>query len=213
MATLFVDTIKSIGAVPDGDNPDASITFWKSKGSPTAASDAAKVESTSVDSASRHRRATMSDNIRTLPASELLKGSPPQVQGAFAKMETRLNEEILKRRDTEFIAKVKDTRGLVALLGDPDEIGPALRELDDANPEAFGKVFDALQTAATRLDVAQVLSLEKGRSSGEGADPISQRDAWITKQRDAGDARTDAELAADFWQSNPAQRDALREGK
>ena len=116
--------------------------------------------------------------------------------------------EVTKRRDTEFIAKLRKD-DLEGLLGDAEEVGPVLRELDDAAPDAFGKIYPALVAAGQRTGE---FFKEIGASEGD-ADPTAQRDAWVSKQKQDGSERTVADLRTDFWKAHPDAVAAERENK
>jgi hypothetical protein len=126
----------------------------------------------------------------------------------------KANDELAKikaeARDAEFVKRVADD-GLDVLLGKAEEIGPALRELADAAPDAFDSVYKNMHAAAQRVDLADVLG-EIGEDQGE-TDPLSKRDAWVQKMRKDGDSRTAATLRTEFWDLHPDERDALRENK
>jgi len=133
-----------------------------------------------------------SDEVQTLIA---------KLRDDNAKQAEDLAVEIAKRRDTEFVAKVRKDE-LEVLLGNAEETGPVLRELSDAAPEAFGKIYPALVAAAQR---AGGFFKELGANDGE-SDPTSQRDVWVAKQKQDGSDKTDAQLRAAYWD---AHRDAV----
>ena len=117
-----------------------------------------------------------------------------------------LGVEVAKRRDTEFVNRVQKDN-LVGLLGNADEVGPVLRVLADGAPEAFDKIYPAFVAAAQRTEP---FLTELGTSEGD-ADPTTQRDAWVSKQKQDGSEKTAAQLRTDFWVAHPdavaAERD------
>lgn len=128
----------------------------------------------------------------------------------LAKARAELAEVELAKRDAEFVKRVSDDE-LEVLLGKADEVGPVLRELADAAPDAFDSLYKNMQAAAQRVDLAGTLA-EIGEDQGE-IDPLAKRDAWVSKMRKDGDSRSVATLRTDFWETHPDERAALRESK
>lgn len=196
MSTLIVDEIVSVGAVDTGDNPKANILFWKKRGKESAI-----VASASADSAGLPEEQGMPLDIE--------KASPEQLRGLVVKQREQLAAEFAKRRDAEFIAKVKDTAGLETLLGGKaEDLGPALRRLDDAAPDAFAQVWEPLAAAAAKFTKSALL---KELGGSDTLNPDTAKAAYIAKKKEAGDTRPDSELAAEFWRENPDMRLRSRE--
>lgn len=139
---------------------------------------------------------------------DIAKNAPDEVRDLIAKQQARIAEqeealhlEITKRRDTEFVAKVREDR-MDILLGKAEESGPLLRRLADADPEAFNAVYGSMLAAAQRVDLAKAIA-EFGENRGEGSDPHARKQAYVAKRREAGDERTIAEIESEFWKQNP----------
>ncbi len=150
-------------------------------------------------------------------ADDPIAKASEEVQSLIAKQREELEAtqiELSKartaQRDAEFVKRVADD-GLDVLLGKAEEVGPVLRELADAAPDAFDSVYKNMQAAAQRVDLGAALG-EIGEDQGE-TDPISKRDAWVIKMRKDGDARSVATLRTEFWELHPDERTALRESK
>ena len=138
-----------------------------------------------------------------------------EVQTLIAKQREQLDEqaealqvEVAKRRDTEFIAKVRSDN-LEGLLGNADEVGPVLRTIADASPDAFEKLYAPILAAVQRVKLAKAFE-ELGSNDGD-TDPIARQTAWVSKQKQDGTDRTDSQLRVDFWAAHPdavaAERD------
>ncbi len=235
---LLVKEITMVSAVDAGDNPDADIVLFKSHGSAesaeqtqgdgmsddiTAISDEPTVEDLqkSLDEAAAKIEALEATVTELTPVEDPIEvdveKASDEVQALIAKQRdqldeqaTRLEVEVTKRRDTEFISKVREDN-LEVLLGLPEKVGPVLRELDDLAPEAFGKIYKPLLAAAQRAELASVLK-ELGANDGS-IDPQAQKAAWVSKQKQDGSDKTDAELANAFWAAHPDAVKAERENK
>ncbi len=143
--------------------------------------------------------AKASDEVQTLIA-KLREDNDLQAEA--------LRVEVAKRRDQDFVNQVQKDN-LVGLLGNAEEVGPVMRVLADAAPEAFEKIYPAFVAAAQRTEP---FLTELGASEGD-ADPTAQRDAWVSKQKQEGSERDVADLRTDFWKAHPDAVAAERENK
>jgi len=231
--SLYVEEIVSIGAVDAGDNPEADITFWKrhprsrdtadTKEQDMAELDLSGLPEETVDAINKHVAALETERDEALaalpeedPAEKAVADASDEVKELIAKQRAdlaaqsdALDTEIAKRRDTEFIAKTRADK-LEVLLGKAEDVGPLLRRLDDADPEAFKAVYQAIATAAQRDDLAKMFT-ELGSNDGEKADYEGQRDAWVAKQRKDGSDDTVIELRKQFVERHPDLVAASRE--
>ena len=179
---LHVTDIVSIGAVDKGDNPESWITMFKRKKAnavsveQTQRDDMTFDVSALPDEAQEHIAKLVADGEALTaaiaaqeakiveltpvedPAETEIEKASDEVQALIAKQREQLDEqaeslkvEVAKRRDTEFIAKIQKDN-LVELLGKAEEVGPVLRELSDAAPEAFDKIYPAFVAAAQRTE-------------------------------------------------------------
>jgi len=100
--------------------------------------------------------------------------------------------------DTEFIAKARAYDG----LGDPDEIGPALRRLTESAPEdaaLFVKAFDAAMEQAATGDLYTELGHEVHKSTD-----IDEQVAEIAKSYQTANPELSSEEARSMaWENNP----------
>ena len=232
--TLFIKDIESVGAVDRGDNPEADILFWKRReatvtpdGGETKGPvmvdgfDLTGLPAETAEALSAHIEKLAAERdaaLAALPEEESVeKALDPDTADLIAKFQADLAEkdEALKvekalRRDTESVAKVRQD-GLETLLGKAEEVGPVLRTLEDAAPEAYASLYGNLVAAAQRVDLAKALG-ELGENKGETT-PEELRDAWVKKQI-ASDPNADIhKLRAQFWTLNPDLVAESREGK
>lgn len=223
--TLFVKDIVSIGAVDAGDNPEAEIVFWKRRKKQTASSGETKETSmigsfdlTGLPDETRDGliaefeklQAERDAAIAAVPPAEepIEKAIDPELADLVAKHQAELAEkdaelqvEIVKRRDAETVLKVRED-GLEDLLGPAETVGPQLRTLQDAAPDAFATVYGNLLAAAQRVDLSKAFE-EIGASEGE-VDAIAKRDAYVAKRRADGDYTSDIyKLRKEFWEAHP----------
>jgi hypothetical protein len=219
MKRLFVRSLKSIGAVDEGDNPGADIVFYKRKEGPAGTSQSASADS--VDPVEENRMTE--EVIETVPDEEPVAKAEEEVVEEVEKAEpvevdeiTKRDEEIAKlradleavqfeKRTAEWVEKAKP---LEDLLGDPAEIGAVLRDLDTAASEALAKLLGPLTAAAQRAELGAVF-VEKGVDASGEVDPISKRDQWVEKHADKYD--NVAAARADYWRQHPDEAAALRE--
>ena len=206
--TLFIKDLVSIGAVDNGDNPDAEIVFWKrrkAKGQPEQGATESNrmiegIDLTGVPEATAEALTTAFEVLKAerdaaleaVPAPtvevEVEKALPDDVAELIAKAtqeadiaKAELAVEVAKRRDAELVMKIRDDK-LEPLLGAADEIAPNLRKLQEGAPEAFDAIYTNLMAAAQRLDLSDVLK-EIGSNPGEADNSYEgQRDAYVNKR-------------------------------
>ena len=201
--TLFIKDLVSIGAVDNGDNPEADIVIWKrheAQPEPGATESNRMIEGvdlTGVPDATVEALVTAFEVVKAerdaaleaVPAPvEIEKAVPDEYADLIAKAKADADEakaelavEVAKRRDAELVMKIKDD-GLVPLLGAADEIAPNLRALEAAAPEAFAAVYGNLVAAAQRVDLAKAFG-ELGANPGEADNSYEgQRDAYVAKR-------------------------------
>lgn len=224
---LFVDELVSVGMVPSGDNPEATVLIYKSH-DPQDEVEGSRMIS-SAESASSTREVTMDlsviedqdirksveDHIAGLESQiselqapseeEVVKAESDEVQEFIAKqteeiasLRKDLDEERATRRTNEFITKAEP---LVGLLGKAEDMGPILADIAAKAPESYEKLEGVLTAAAQREGMAKLFS-ELGTGEGEAdADPIARRDAWVEKNRKDGEDINQARSR--FWSENP----------
>lgn len=226
MKRLFVRSLKSIGAVDEGDNPGADIVFYKRKTDPEDIGVSKEASADSVDPVEENR---MTEEVIETPDEEAVEKTEAAVEEVVEAAVEAVVEEVEKideiaKRDEE-IAKlradlaavefekrthewVEKAKPLEDLLGDPAEIGAVLRDLDTADSEALGKLLGPLTAAAQRAELGAVF-VEKGVDASGEVDPISKRDQWVEKH--AEKFGSVAAARAEYWKQHPAEAAALRE--
>jgi hypothetical protein len=197
---LFIDEIVSVGAVAEGDNPGAQITFWKKK-------DRESHQMVENKGALMDNPTDETVEVEETPIEpELVEGSDLEATVAkqaedLAKTKAELDvalAEIAKerkvRRDSEFIAKASE----LDFLGDKEEWGPVLDALEAGAPEAFGKLEQRLAAAKAQIETGDLFA-EIGKSDGE----VSDMDALVKAKRELHPDMTVAQARAEVWRENP----------
>lgn len=200
MNRLTVNKIVSIGAVEDGDNPEASIMFWKTKPEPEFV-----LEKDESRETVEPEGAVMPETEETVPAADEdlekaradLEKTRADLEKARAELEAR-DEELAKerktRRDAEFLAKAETLKDV---LGPPEEWAPILDELDEKAPEALTKLEERLAVVKGQLETSEIFK-ELGRQ--EGARTL---EALVKSKQDSNPEMTEVEARAAVWQENP----------
>lgn len=237
MPELFVKEITSSGVVDVGDNPGATIKFWKRLKSKSKSAASAERKETDVadldlsaldDETQEAVRKSLADAEARVTAAEeklaegpkdpedVVKSADPEVQAIIkaqndelAKLRADHEAEVAKHRESDFAKRAQD---MEALLGKADDIAPILNKLEKADPEAYAELEPLLKAGAVLADTSEVFK-EKGRSGDDGADPVSKQTAFVKARKADGDERSEAELKAQFWSDNPELKSEMREGK
>jgi len=226
--TLHIKELLSIGAVDNGDNPEAEIVFWKrrkakqtpdggdSKGEPMIEGfDLSALPDDTRDALAAHFEVLKAERDAALEAvpppveeAEVEKALPDDIAELIAKAHAKTAEaeaalavEVEKRATVELVTKYEHD-GLTPLLGAAEEVAPQLRALQAAAPEAFAAVYGNLVAAAQRVDLAKALG-ELGENTGEAPDPYTQRDQWVGKMLTADPNADVVKLRSDFWKLHP----------
>lgn len=121
-------------------------------------------------------------------------------------LQKKLDEEVAKRRVSEFVAKA---RPLEALIGKADEMGPVLEELERKAPEAYAKLDGALTAASQRSELSALFAKYGTEGDAEG-DPIGRRDAFVKSYLAENPGKSEVEARAEFWTRNPDAKQDLR---
>jgi len=201
--------LTSIGAVPEGDNPEAQILLYKMKGGQMAEVEQ-DVEQIEVEAAVEPVVEPVEPVVLAAePADEIAKRiADAETEIAKARDERdaalqSLADEVAKRRHADFTAKAAT---LEPLLGPAEETAGPLDALEAAAPEAFADLEKRLGLALGRVQ----LTRELGTAGDEGADPIRKRDAWVRKYTLDHPEITEIQARALFWKSNTDALEAQR---
>jgi hypothetical protein len=199
---LTVNKIVSIGAVEDGDNPEAQIMFWKTK--PEEVSKDFELENDESRETVEPEGAVMPDEETVDTGLEDLEKARADLDAireelakARADIETR-DEELAKerkeRRTKEFLAKAE---ALTDVLGPAEEWAPVLDELDEKAPEALTKLEERLAVVKGQLETSEIFK-ELGRQEGSRT-----LEALVKSKQESDPKLTEVEARAAVWQENP----------
>lgn len=218
MPRLWLRKLTSIGAVADGDNPDAKIVLYKAREQkgvglvevdelekqdgieegPDGAEAEAAAEAEAVAEVQSEGANDIEKRIQDAEA-EIVKARVERDAALQA-----LGEEVAKRRKADFAVKA---RTLEALLGPADETASILEALDAVAPEPFALLEKRLRAALERVN----LTGEIGVAGDEGADPVRRRDAWVRKYVLDHPDVSEVKARRLFWKANPDAVEADRE--
>lgn len=229
MNRLFVDSITSIGAVDEGDNPLSKIMFWKRKTTEPAPGPVVKkgdsmsfdVESLS-DDAKAHVEGLVAQIAELTETPEALPNDLPDlVTKRLDDQDTVIEKErVEKAALAKEVADLKDgiatekyearAADLENLLGKPDEVAPVLKALATDSPEAFGKLdamFDSLVVA--KVYAPFLTELGDSSETGTAVDRIAAHAAEIRKN---SPETSIADAKAQAWSDHPELKVLDREG-
>ena len=219
MRRIFVDKLTSIGAVNDGDNPDAQILFYKSN------------PVTTDESGEPTERHTMPDDPTADVAVEGLPENLPEpvikaLDEAAAELEKaraerdaereqreQLAADVAKMRDEQLTERFTKRAGdLVSVLGESDEVPSILKELHEAAPEAYAKLDSLIGDAAKIAAESQNLMFKELGTSSDESDPVAKiRNIAKSILEDERDSFPTIEKArAEAWARNPDLFDEYR---
>lgn len=123
------------------------------------------------------------------------------IKGQIDKL-SELEEKVTKAEhdaaDAEYITKARAFDG----LGDPAEIGPALRRLADVSPED-ADLFEKAFVAASTQEITATLYEELGSSINKSTDVDVQIETIAKSYRDANPQLSEADANAQAWENNP----------
>lgn len=221
---LTIKEIDSVGVVDEGDNPPASLLFWKRRkhapevGEVTLKGVLMPDEITSVEEGATPEPVEPVGEIDKqveaeaveVEAEDLAKSLQEEVSKAHAERDAALADlaaEVEKRRLSEWIGKA---RPYELLLGPADEMGPALGRIADVLPDEYARLEAAFKAALARTDLAKIL-VEVGKDTGETGTPVEQRDSWVKEYRKANPTVSEADVRGLFWKSHPELKQASRE--
>ena len=104
----------------------------------------------------------------------------------------------IEKADSEYIAKARSFDG----LGDPEEIGPALRRLAAVSPEDADLIEKALTAAAEQTKTSDLYE-ELGHAIAKNGDAETQVYAIAKSMQEADPALSEEEARAIAWENNP----------
>jgi hypothetical protein len=212
---LLIDEIDSVGGVDAGDNPGATLLFWKRKRTPDPGDDQGVLmdgETVAVEEAEEVAKLEPVEAEiaaeEPVEADELAKRQEEIVK-AIAERDAAvqaLAEEVEKRENAEWIGKAEP---YTLLLGDPNQVGPALRKIHLLAPDAYAILEPALKAASSRESLAKILA-EFGSDVGQ-ASPEDSKDAFVKDMRRLHPEMTVEQARALFWREHPEAVKASRE--
>jgi hypothetical protein len=133
------------------------------------------------------------------------KASPELVaklRDELAQTAEALAKELGDRRVREWISKAEPFKDM---LGNADEVGPVLEQIDRAVPEAAEKMVQWLTAASQRVDMAKLFA-EAGNAGSE-TDPLSKQAEYVKAHPELEPSIAKSR----FWIENPDAVAALRE--
>ena len=199
MNRLTVSKIVSIGAVTDGDNPDAKIMLFKNRDT-----DSVHIKETRMDKPDIEALQKSVDDLTALVAErdtqiaeltaepeDILKGVSDEARAEFEKRDAQI-ADMQKAADVqaEALAKEKDARltaeftktaeGYTGVLGDADEAGPHLKNLAEAE-EAYGWLIEKMDAVAAIVATSDIF---KELGVNEEGDPVDQITALAKEKQE-----------------------------
>ncbi|MFH2055879.1 MAG: hypothetical protein ABIJ61_07970 [bacterium] len=217
MRRLKIEEIDSVGAVDEGDNPPASLLFWKRRKAPVGGVPekgvfvAETVEPEELVKAAEEIEAeAVSEPVEAVVEIEEVSKQVEKIAEISAERDaaiTALAEEVAKRQRSEWVEKAKPFE---LLLGSAETIGPALGKIADALPEEYARLEAAFKAALARQDLTKILG-EVGKDSGESGSPADLRDRFVKEFRMLHPEATVEQARVRFWQDNPDMKQASRE--
>lgn len=218
---LLISEIDSVGGVDAGDNPAATLLFWKRrKGTPDVEGDIEGVLMDGETVADKETQEEFDKSVELADAETAAEPAETEIEEVDKRAEEvaklaaerdaavqALAEEVEKRETAEWVEKAKPYE---QLMGPAVTLGPALRKISLACPDEFGVLEAALKVASSRDHLAKLFA-EFGTAAGEGT-PTDRRDAYVQEMRKLHPNMTVAEARSRFWQDHPEAVKASREG-
>ncbi len=203
MPRLFVDEITSVGLVPEGDNPEAKVSFWKRKtqdrpgerAPTTPESHMDDYDLTGLDDSTKENVEKDLARLAELLEASVEEDDPvaeadPEVQAEFAKRDeeiAKLRDDLASERDQRLTAEfAKKAQAYPSLETEDgfDVAGGHLKELAKAAPDALDWLLEQL-SAVEKIAAESQLFETIGR--GDAGDARSQIDA-LARELMVGDA-------------------------
>ena len=219
MRRLKIEEIDSVGAVDEGDNPPASLLFWKRRKAPVGGvpekgvfvAETVEPEELVKDAPVEEIEAeAVSEPVEAVVEIEEVSKQVEEIAKISAERDaaiTALAEEVAKRQKAEWVEKAKPFE---LLLGSAETIGPALGKIADQLPEEYARLEAAFKAALARQDLTKILG-EVGKDSGESGSPADLRDRFVKEFRMLHPEATVEQARVRFWQDNPDMKQASRE--
>jgi len=104
----------------------------------------------------------------------------------------------IEKADSEYIAKARAFDG----LGDPEEIGPALRRLAEVSPEDADLIEKAFTAAAEQTKTSDLYE-ELGHAIAKSGDAETQIHTIAKSMQEANPSLSEEEARAEAWEQNP----------
>lgn len=232
MNRLHVRSLVSVGAVEEGDNPEAEILFYKRREPEPgriekegASMPEAFDPSSLPEDAQEYITAQIAAGITAASEGEgdspaLPDDLPDVVKARFDEQaeaieKERVEKEALAERVDELLKERADEKyttickDYATLLG--DDAKDTLQTLGEAAPEAFADLMKRLTTLKNLDSVSKVLT-EIGGSANEAGSAADQITAIAKEKMDKNPDLTYADARAQAWAENPDLTRLAREG-
>jgi hypothetical protein len=243
---LHVTKLTSIGAVAEGDNPEAEILFFKSKqaeplegrthgGGPVAETTVdlsslddevrASVEAATAESVAKIEELTA--QVTELKAQVVVDEEeilPDDLPEAVAKRLADQEDRIAKAEASAVAAEAKVEKAedqrltemytkraveLRPVLGDPEVMGPVLKDLASSAPDSY-PVLDTQLDTLVNMDGLNTLLREHGDNGATGS-AVDQILVYAKEIRKDDKDLTLAAAKAQAWQDHPELKTQARE--
>lgn len=213
---LRIKSLLSIGAVPEGDNPEAEILFWKSKQSEpdqgprqeTKEDSVPELDIESLDDATKAYISELETKLASLTEedSDTLPADLPEVvakrlddqAATIAKLKEDAERVADERATEKYTAMAKDVE---TIMGPVDEVAPLLKTIGQAVPEATDELFAKIANIKAIAGFDALLK-EHGDSSVEGS-AQDQIAAYAAEIRKSNPDLTLAQARAQAWTEHP----------
>jgi hypothetical protein len=159
----------------------------------------------SVEELTKRLDAEFEEDDDTDPIEKALGSMNPDAAAVIQEKLARLDalEETvytsaIEKADSEYIAKARAFDG----LGNPLEIGPALRRLAEVSPEDADLIEKALSAAAEQTKTSDLYE-ELGHAIAKSGDAETQVHAIAKSMQDADPSLSEEEARSIAWERNP----------
>lgn len=225
---LRVKSLLSIGAVEEGDNPEADILFWKSKKTTEPEEGLTKEGDSMPDieslDAAKARISELEEKLAEFDVEAPAAPLPEDLPDAVAKRLDDQDAAIAKAEEEKIelakkLAAIEDERATekytkmaeayAPLLGDPAETAPILKSLGTSEPEALADLETRLEAGLEKAAFSELLK-EYGSSDAEGP-AVDQIVSIANEIRKESPDLSLAEAKAEAWRRNPDLKTRARE--
>lgn len=225
---LFVNALRSVGLVGEGDDPEAKVMLFKSRdtdetesmmaGSEPPASgrttmkENAVLDLTGIED--EELRAAVSDRISKLeaqlaehepPEDDVVKAASPELQALIKAQEERITaaeQEVAKEREARLHREAVAKAEALPFIADTGQLTEVLK----GNLDGLLPILEALNE---RLRDSSLFK-QFGPANADDADPIERRDVFVTEYTKDNPGVSAAQARAVFWKTHPEFRAEAR---